>query len=63
MDQVLRCECGFEASGTDDEGLIAEIIRHAGAAHHMPLTRADALRLTRRAKQDNAKHQDPGENT
>ena len=52
MDKVLRCECGFEARASDEEGLIAEVRRHATETHGMALTHDDALLLTFRAELD-----------
>ena len=42
---MLHCECGFEARAADEEGLIAEVRRHAVEAHCMPLSHDDALLL------------------
>jgi predicted small metal-binding protein len=42
---VITCECGFEARAADEEGLIAEVRRHAAEAHCMPLSREEALLL------------------
>ena len=48
MAEVLRCECGYEARAADEEGLVAEVRRHAWQAHRMALTHTDALQLARR---------------
>ena len=42
---VIRCECGFEARAADEEGLVAEVRRHAVDAHCMPLSHEEALLL------------------
>ncbi|MGZ4401745.1 MAG: DUF1059 domain-containing protein [Gaiellaceae bacterium] len=39
------CECGFDARAADEEGLVAEVRRHAVEAHCMPLSH-DADRRT-----------------
>ena len=52
MDKVLHCECGFEARAADEEGLIAEVERHAREAHGMALSRDEALLLAFRAELD-----------
>jgi predicted small metal-binding protein len=50
MDKVLYCECGFEARAADDDGLVAEVQRHADEAHGMALSREEALLLALRAE-------------
>ncbi len=52
MDKVLHCECGFEARAADEEGLVAEVERHAREAHGMALSRDEALLLAFRAELD-----------
>jgi hypothetical protein len=47
MDRLLACECGFEARAPDEDELIAQVRRHAQEAHHMALSHAQALLLTR----------------
>ena len=42
---VITCECGFEARAADEEGLVAEVRRHAVEAHSMPLSHEEALLL------------------
>ena len=46
---VLQCECGFEASAEDEDGLVVEIRRHAREAHGMTLSLGQALVLASRA--------------
>lgn len=42
---MLHCECGFEARAADENGLVAEVQRHAREAHSMALSRDEALLL------------------
>ena len=42
---VITCECGFEVRAVEEEGLIAEVRRHAAEAHAMPLSHDEALLL------------------
>jgi len=48
----LRCDCGFEARVADEEGLVAEVQRHAREAHGMALTHDEALVLAFRVELD-----------
>jgi len=48
----LRCDCGFEARAADEEGLVAEVQRHAREAHGMALTHDEALVLAFRVELD-----------
>ena len=50
VETVLPCECGFEARADDDEGLVAEVRRHALEAHGMTLSREEALLVAARAR-------------
>jgi predicted small metal-binding protein len=50
--KALQCDCGFEASGRDEEELVAEVQRHAREAHGMALSHDDALLLAFRAELD-----------
>jgi hypothetical protein len=45
VEAVITCECGFEARAADEEGLVAEVRRHAAEAHCMPLSHEEALLL------------------
>jgi len=56
---VLECECGFEASAEDEDGLVVEIRRHAREAHGMTLSLAEALQLASRAVQLGSSGRDP----
>jgi predicted small metal-binding protein len=47
---VITCECGFEARAADEEGLVAEVRRHAVETHRMPLSHEEALLLVFRAE-------------
>jgi hypothetical protein len=47
MDRMLACECGFEARASDEDELVAQVQHHAREAHHMALSHAEALLLTR----------------
>jgi hypothetical protein len=50
VDTVLHCDCGFEARAADEDGLVAEIQRHAREAHGMALSPDEALLLAFRAE-------------
>jgi hypothetical protein len=45
VERAIRCECGFDARATDEEGLVAEVRRHAAEAHCMPLSHDEAVLL------------------
>jgi len=48
--KTVWCDCGHEASASDDERLVAEIERHAAEEHGMRLTRDEALLIAFRAE-------------
>ena len=50
VESGITCECGFEARAVDEEGLIAEVRRHAAETHGMPLSHEEALLLVFRAE-------------
>ena len=50
MDKVLHCDCGFEARAEDEDGLVAEVRRHAREAHGMALSHEEALLLAFRSE-------------
>jgi len=50
VDKVLHCDCGFEARAADEEGLVAEVQRHAREAHGMALSLDEALLLAFQAE-------------
>jgi hypothetical protein len=52
VDKVIHCDCGFDAASEDEEGLVAEIRRHAREAHGMTLSQDEALLLVFRAELD-----------
>jgi len=52
VEKLLRCDCGFEARADDEEGLVAEVRRHARGAHGMSLSHDEALLLAFRAELD-----------
>jgi predicted small metal-binding protein len=50
VNKALHCHCGFEASAQSEDGLVAEVRRHAWEAHRMALSHDDALLLAFRAE-------------
>ena len=50
--RLIHCDCGFEARAADEEGLVAEVRRHAWEAHGMALSHDEALVLAFRAELD-----------
>ncbi len=47
---MLHCECGFEARAKDEDGLVAEVQRHARETHGMALSCDETLLLAVRAE-------------
>ena len=47
-DLVVRCDCGFEARGTEDE-LIPVVQKHGRDAHNMEVSRDQVLAMARPA--------------
>lgn len=47
--RLLDCDCGFEASAEDLDGLVAEIRLHAREEHGMTLSVGEALLMASRA--------------
>ena len=45
---VVRCDCGFEARGSEDE-LIPVVQKHGRDAHNMEVTRDQVLAMARPA--------------
>lgn len=45
---VVRCDCGFEARGTEDT-IVPVVQRHGLEAHRMKVTREQALAMARPA--------------
>lgn len=52
IEKALQCDCGFEARAEDEDGLVAEVQRHAREAHGMALSLDQALVLAFRAELD-----------
>ena len=52
IEKVLQCDCGFEARAEHEDGLVAEVRRHAWEAHSMALSPDQALLLASRAESD-----------
>ena len=52
MDKVLHCHCGFEARAEHEDGLVAQVQRHASEAHGMSLSHDEALLLAFQAERD-----------
>ncbi len=50
IEKVLQCDCGFEARAEHEDGLVAEVRRHAWEAHGMALSPDEALLLACRAE-------------
>jgi predicted small metal-binding protein len=48
IELIVRCDCGFEARGTEDK-LVPLIQRHGREAHKMEVTREEALAMARPA--------------
>lgn len=49
---ALHCDCGFQARADDEEGLVAEVRRHAWDCHGMALSHDEALLVAFRALLD-----------
>jgi hypothetical protein len=43
VEKVIQCDCGFEARAGHEDGLVAQVRRHAAEAHGMALSLEDAL--------------------
>jgi hypothetical protein len=54
MEKVVQCDCGFEARAEHEDGLVAEVQRHAREAHGMALSHDEALLLAFHAELDAA---------
>jgi len=48
IELVVRCDCGFEARGTEDT-LVPVVQRHGREAHRMEVTREQVLAMARPA--------------
>jgi predicted small metal-binding protein len=49
VDEVLVCDCGFEARAADEEALVEQVRRHASETHGMALSHDDALAIARKS--------------
>ena len=45
---LLGCECGYVARAADEDGLVADALRHARDAHRLELSPAQILRGAQR---------------
>jgi hypothetical protein len=52
LERGLQCDCGFEARAEHEDGLVAEVRRHAREAYGMALSHNEALLLAFRAELD-----------
>jgi uncharacterized protein DUF1059 len=52
VDKFIHCDCGFDARADHEDGLVAEVRRHAWEAHGMALSPDQALLLAFRAELD-----------
>jgi predicted small metal-binding protein len=43
---VVRCECGFEVRGSEEE-IVPALQKHAGESHNMKVTREQVLARAR----------------
>jgi len=63
-DKVAHCDCGYEASGSEEAALVREIRRHALTAHGIAFSLEDALLVVLRAQLEHevadASRQSPG---
>ena len=50
LENVLHCDCGFEARAEDERELVDQIQRHAWEAHGMSLSEEQALLLAFRGE-------------
>ena len=48
IELVVRCDCGFEARGTED-ALVPVVQRHGREAHKMEVTRQEVLAMAKPA--------------
>jgi predicted small metal-binding protein len=51
-DKVLRCECGYEVTATDEASLVEEIRWHARDAHGIAFSVEEALLVVLRSQLD-----------
>lgn len=48
IELVVRCDCGFEARGSEEE-LVPSVQKHGQEAHNMDVTREQVLAMARPA--------------
>jgi predicted small metal-binding protein len=60
-DNVLRCECGYQVSGNDEDDLVEAIRRHARDAHGIAFSVEDALVVAFRSQLDLSRESLTGE--
>lgn len=48
MELVVKCDCGFEVRGTEDE-LVPAVQKHGTEAHNMQVTREQVLAMAQPA--------------
>ena len=58
MENVLRCDCGFEVRADDEADFVAEVQRHALEAHGMRFSPEEVLQLAFRAELGNEGRED-----
>jgi predicted small metal-binding protein len=46
IELIVRCDCGFEARGTEEQ-LVPAVQRHGREAHNMEVTRDQVLAMAR----------------
>jgi predicted small metal-binding protein len=51
-DKSLRCDCGYEVTGSDEAALLEDIRRHAQDAHGTAFSVEDALLVVFRSQLD-----------
>ena len=60
MENVLRCECGFEVRAVDEAEFVGRVQRHALDTHGMRLSRDDVLQLAAPAEMEASSQSRPG---
>ncbi len=48
VELVVKCDCGFEARGSEEQ-LVPAVIKHGQDAHNMTVTRDQVLAMARQA--------------
>ena len=57
MENVLRCDCGFEVRADNEPELVARVQRHALQVHGMEFSPEDVLQAAFRASQKKEQRQ------